>query len=313
MIVSRSEFILPNLGAFVMGLAWAATPALNLFNSLAPLILTFAIVNLSSAIGAQVNTLSDYALDSQDSRKKSLLAALNKFGQMRLKYILAIEFLIAAALSILLAAIVGKPVLLILWLLGISLGCSYSAPPLRLKSRSWLAFVSLVLVLSILPTFFIYYTFTSEISPLFFVALAGLTLTVYGVIVPTETRDYFGDKAMGSITMTVHIGLTKASFIAIILLIAGGALNATALFLGFLIGTYPILSLSVIAIIVAVAIVLRQFMKLHRLCREYDKKNDESTAQAIVDLSANNPKWIMLVTQTYSIIALILLASRLLG
>jgi 4-hydroxybenzoate polyprenyltransferase len=294
-----------------MGLAWAATPSLNLAESVVPLVLTFVIVNLSSAIGAQVNTLSDYALDSRDARKKSLVTALNSFGQTRLKYILTAEFLLAAALTVLLTAIVEKLLLLIPWLAGISLGCSYSAPPLRLKSRSWLAFVSLVLVLSILPTFFIFYTFTSEINLLFLLSLAGLTLTVYGVIVPTETRDYFGDKTMGITTMTVQIGLTKASLVGITLLVAGGVLNGTALFLGLLYGNYPMLSIFVIAIIAAVSIVLRQFVKLYRLCNEYDKKNDETTAQAIVDLSANNPKWIMLVTQIYSILSLILLVSRL--
>jgi 4-hydroxybenzoate polyprenyltransferase len=294
-----------------MGLAWAASPSLNLIGSLVPLVLTFVVVNLSSAIGAQVNTLSDYALDSQDSRKKSIVAALNSFGQTKLKYILAAEFVIAAVLSILLVVIVGKPLLLILWLAGISLGCSYSAPPLILKSRSWLAFVSLVLVLSILPTFFIFYTFSSEVSLLFLLALAGLTLTVYGVIVPTETRDYFGDKAMGITTMTVHIGLTKASLVAIILLIVGGALNGTALFLGLFYGHYPILIIFLIAVAAAIAIVLQQFVKLYNLCKEYDNQNDKTTGQAIVDLSANNPKWIMLVTQTYSILSLVLLVSRL--
>jgi 4-hydroxybenzoate polyprenyltransferase len=311
MIVSRSEFLLPNLGAFVMGLAWAASPSLNLVESAVLLILTFIIVNLSSAIGAQVNTLSDYALDSRDSRKKSLVAALNSFGQTRLKSILMAEFLIAALLSVLLTVIVGKPLLLVLWLAGISLGCSYSAPPLRLKSRSWLAFVSLVLVLSILPTFFIFYTFTSEISLLFLLALSGLTLTVYAVIVPTETRDYFGDKAMEITTMTVHIGLTKSSLVSIILLIAGGALNGTALFLGLFYGRYPILSIFLIVVVAAISIVLKQFVKLYRLCKEYDVNNNEMTAQAISDLSANNPKWIMLVTQTYSILSLVLLVGRL--
>jgi 4-hydroxybenzoate polyprenyltransferase len=311
MIVSRSEFLLPNLGAFVMGLAWAASPSLNLVGSAVLLFLTFIIVNLSSAIGAQVNTLSDYTLDFRDSRKTSLVAALNSFGQARLKSILMVEFLIAALLSVLLTVIVGKPLLLILWLAGISLGCSYSVPPLRLKSRSWLAFVSLVLVLSILPTFFIFYTFTSEISLLFLVALSGLTLTVYAVIVPTETRDYFGDKATGITTMTVHIGLTKASLVSIILLIAGGALNGTALFLGLFYGSYPVLSIFLIAVVAAISIVLKQFVKLYRLCKEHDANNSEMTAQAIVDLSANNPKWIMLVTQTYSILSLVLLVSRL--
>ena len=311
MIVSRSEFILPNLGAFVMGLAWAANPSLNLIDSVVPLVLAFVVVNLSSAIGAQVNTLSDFTLDSQDARKKSLVTALNSFGQTRLKYILAAEFLVATILSIFLTVIVGKPALFLMWLAGISLGCSYSAPPLTLKSRSWLAFVSLLLVLSILPTFFIFYTFASTLNPLFLLSLAGLTLTVYAVIVPTETRDYFGDKAMGIKTMTVHIGLTKASLVSIILLITGGAMNGTALSLGLLYGSYPIVSIFVVAVIAAISIVLKQLVKLYRLCKEYNKKNDETTAQAIVNLSANNPKWIMLVTQTYSILSLVLLVSRL--
>ena len=68
--ISRSEFILPNLGSLIMGLAWGASPPLNLINGIILMILSFSIINISSAIGAQANTLSDYELDLKDERKK---------------------------------------------------------------------------------------------------------------------------------------------------------------------------------------------------------------------------------------------------
>jgi chlorophyll synthase len=205
----------------------------------------------------------------------------------------------------------AKPVLLLLWVVGISLGCLYSAPPLRIKSRSWLAPVTLILVLAVFPILFAYFTFTSELNPLFLLALAGLALTVYGVIVPTEIRDYFGDKAMGIETMTVHLGLVKASLFSIILLSLGGTLIATAFFVTFAYGQYPILSLSVLAIAVADLIVLRKLKRLYSLSKKYENSNGQnSIEQEITRFSANNPKGIMLVTQTYSLISIIMLASK---
>jgi 1,4-dihydroxy-2-naphthoate octaprenyltransferase len=115
-------------------------------------------------------------------------------------------------------------------MVGISLGYAYSAAPFRLKSRSWLAPVSLILVLGVFPVLFVYYTFTSEMNFLFIISLAGLALTIYGVIIPTEIRDYFGDKAMEIETMTVHLGLIKVSFLSIILLAASAILTVTEFF-----------------------------------------------------------------------------------
>lgn len=312
--ISRAEFLLPNLGSLVMGLAWGASSPLNVVDTVVLVALSFTVINLSSAIGAQANTLSDYELDSKDDRKKYLVEALNKFGQKRLKSLLLFEFLSALALVLLLAAIEGKPTLLLLWVVGISLGCAYSAPPLRLKSRSWLALGSLVLVLSILPTFFVYYTITTELNPLFLISLAGLTLTVYGLIVPTETRDYSGDKSMGIETMTVHLGLAKASLFGIALLVAGSLLMGTGLFLGLFYGHYPVLVVFLLAIAVAVLIVLKQYGQLYRLSRDYESSSASSFIEKeIVDLSANNPKWIMLVTQSYSLTSIVLLLSKLLS
>jgi hypothetical protein len=61
--ISRAEFLLPNLGSLIMGLAWGVTSDIGLTNLIILIILSFSIINLSSAIGAQINTLSDYELD----------------------------------------------------------------------------------------------------------------------------------------------------------------------------------------------------------------------------------------------------------
>jgi 4-hydroxybenzoate polyprenyltransferase len=310
-IISRAEFLLPNLGSLIMGLAWGVTPALDFTSLVVLLALSFTIINLSSAIGAQINTLSDYELDSKDNRKKRLVQALDSFGRNRLKGLMIIELLSTLALVSLFMLIQGKPILLLMWVLGISLGWTYSAPPLRLKSRSWLAPAALILVLAVFPVLFAYYTFTSEMNPFFLLSLTGLALTVYAVIIPTEIRDYFGDRAMNIQTMTVHLGLVKASLLSIALLATGAMLTSAAFVLEFIHGQHPLLSVPLLAIPVAAIIVLGKFRKLYLLSKEYaHSKEQGSIEEEIVSLSAHNPQWIMLITQTYSLLSIILLASK---
>ena len=309
--VSRAEFLLPNLGSLIMGLAWGATPSTSIGDLVVMIVLSFAIINVSSAIGAQANTLSDRELDSKDERKKQLVEATNSFGANRLKKVLIIEFALTLILVFLFMSIQQKPILLLLWIVGICLGCAYSLPPTRLKSRKWLAPISLILVLAIFPVLFAYYTFTTEMNLFFLMSLAGLALTVYGVIIPTEIRDYFGDKAMGIETMTVRLGLVKASLLSIILLIAGAILTGTAFFLEWAYGQHLWLSVFLLAIPVAVIFVLGKFKRLYSLSKELaSSKNQSSVAENIVSLSAHNPQWIMLVTQVYSLMSIILLISK---
>jgi len=310
-IISRAEFLLPNLGSLIMGLAWGASPPLILTDMLISVVLLFTIINLSSAIGAQVNTISDYELDSRDYRKKELVRALDSFGHNQLKKALIAEFAVTLVLVVMFMLAKAKPALLVMWVVGISLGCLYSAPPLRIKSRSRLAPVTLILVLAIFPVLFAYFTFTSELNPVFLLALAGLASTVYGVIIPTEIRDYFGDKAMGIKTMTVHLGLVKASLFSIMLLSFGGTLVGTTFFIAFVYGQYPILILLVLTIAVTYLIVLRKIKKLYVLSKEYENSNGHNPiAKEITSFSENNPKWIMLVTQTYSLMSIVMLISK---
>ena len=312
-IISRSEFLLPNLGSLIMGLAWGATPPLGLIDGLILIVLSFSIINLSSAIGAQANTLSDYELDLKDERKKELVQALDSFGHKKVKTVLIIEFCLTLVLVSIFMLIEQKPILLPLWIMGISLGVAYSAPPFRLKSRSWVAPVSLILVLAIFPVLFAFYTFTFEINTFFLISLGGLALTIYGVIIPTEIRDYFGDKAMNIETMTVRLGLSRATSLGIVLLSAGAVLTGTALFLEWSFNQQLRFSIFIPAIPLAVVFVLTKFRKLYSLSKEYEKSNSQNRSvleEKIVNLSSDNPKWIMLVTQTYSLLSIMLLASK---
>ena len=68
--ISRAEFIMPNLGSLILGLAWGATPTMSLATLAVLIILSFTIINGSSAIGAQINTLSDYDLDLETDEKE---------------------------------------------------------------------------------------------------------------------------------------------------------------------------------------------------------------------------------------------------
>jgi 4-hydroxybenzoate polyprenyltransferase len=141
-------------------------------------------------------------------------------------------------------------------------------------------------------------------------SLFGLALTVYGVIVPTEIRDYFGDKAMSIETFTVKIGLVQASALAIYLLSVGSALIFLGFLLEFLYTSYWYLAIVLAAIPIAVTFVLIQLKKLYSLSKEYSANSNVSLENEIVNLSARNPQWIMIVTQTLSAISIILLLSK---
>ena len=309
--ISRAEFLLPNLGSLIMGLAWGATSSESIVDLAVLIALSFIIINLSSAIGAQANTLSDRELDERDPRKEQLVKAMNSFRLDRLKKVLVIELLLTLILVSLFMYIQQKPVLLFLWVIGISLGCGYSLKPIRFKSRKWLAPISLILVLGIFPVMFAYYTFTNELNLFFIISLAGLALTVYGVIIPTEMRDYFGDKAMGIETLTVTLGLVRASILAIVLLATGATLTAIGFLLQFTYSQHYILSIFLVAIPVAALFVLKQFGRLYFLSKECEESNkSEINQEKIVNLSAHNPQWIMIITQTYSAISIILLLSK---
>jgi len=311
--VSRPEFLPANCSSLVMGLAWSVEPGLGgmVWETVFLAGLVLAVLTFVSAIGAQLNTLSDRELDAKEPRKQYLVKALGALGQSKLKRILIFEFLTSLPFLIVLVSFQPKPGLVLLWIFGHFLAYAYSVAPIRLKSRSWMAMLSLLLVLSILPVSFVYFAFTSEVTPLFLLFLAGEAMHVYAVIVPTETRDYWIDKANGVKTMTVWLGLVKAAILAIALLSIGGILMGTAFALAISM-QFPVLAVSLLAVLVADIVILRNYRTLYELSKRYSSAGDNSTAERIVELSARNPRWINLAQQSILIMSLVLLAAKLL-
>lgn len=313
-VVSRPEFLPANSASLIIGLSWGLTlPADIVWGLAVPLVLAFVVLTLVAAFAAQINTLSDHELDLKDETKEGLVQAMSQIGTKKVKIAMIAELSLSLFLLLLLYLIQGKIALLLMWAAAVFLAYSYSAPPLRLKSRSWFAVITLVIVLSILPVTFVTYVFTTSLDYSFFLFLSGQALTVYGVIVPAEIRDYFGDKAMGIATMTVRLGLTKACLLGIALLSLGGTLAGVGLFLRLAYSALPILSVFLIAMAIAYLYILEKYRKLYAFSKGLAaSENQKSAEQDIVRIAEKNPKWITLITQTIVLMCLVLLIAKLL-
>jgi 4-hydroxybenzoate polyprenyltransferase len=311
--VSRPEFLPANLGSLFLGFSWAISPPVTFTWDLAILVaLCFFTISLVSAFGAQLNTLGDYDLDLTDKRKKHLTDAIDKLGRRKVKLFIVTEFLLSLVPLYLMYQIEGKLTLVLLWVAGTFLAFAYSTPPIRFKKRSWLEMITIILVLSVIPMLFVFYTFAPELNLIFLIFLTGQALTVYSVIIPTEIRDYFTDKPMGVNTMAVRLGLVRSSLLSILMMSIGGTLCGTAFFLVFFYGSYPILTVFLLSIVLADGYVLRQYKRLYSLSKKYDSNKASSVADAITDLAAHNPKWITVVTQSLVLLSVILLAYKIL-
>jgi 4-hydroxybenzoate polyprenyltransferase len=271
------------------------------------------VITLVAAYAAQINSLSDYELDKKDETKKELVQAMSQLEPKKLKAVMLAELSLSLIILVFLSLLQGRIALLLIWIPAVFLAHSYSAPPLRLKSRSWFAAITLMFVLSVLPVSFVTYVFTTALDSSFILFLTGQALTVYGVIIPAEIRDYFGDKAMGVATMTVRLGLAKASFLSIALLGVGGTLCGAGLFLRLASGRLPILSAFLAVMAVAYLYVLGKFWKLYGLSKKLGVSESQNlTEQEIVKLASENPRWITLITQIIVVMCVILLIAKIL-
>ncbi len=310
--VSRPEFLPANSASLIIGLAWGLTlPIADIVGGLVvPLVLAFTVISLLGAYAAHINTLSDYETDKTDDTKKELVAAMTQVGKSRLLKIMAVELALSLVFLLVLTFTQDKLFFLGLWGVAALLAYAYSAPPLRLKSRALAAPITLMIVLSILPVTFVTYVFTSNPPFAFWLFLAGQALTVYGVIVPAEIRDYFSDKASGTVTNTVKLGLVKASLFGLGLLAVGGTLCAVGFAFAFLNATAPLLGSLLIVMLAVYVYVLSKYVQLFKLSRQLG--NSGSVEREIVDLAAKNPKWITMVTQSIMFISIVLLIAKIL-
>jgi 4-hydroxybenzoate polyprenyltransferase len=309
--VSRPEFLpAMGLGGFLIGFSWGVAPPATAPPLLIPAVLALAVLTLSALIGAQVNTIADSSLDKADPRKAQLVSALVMVGEKRLLSVILLEFFITFILVLVLANLQGKFGLLLLWLAGICLGYAYSAAPIRLKSRSYLSIVPLILVLCIFPVLFVYYTFNAHYDPVFLLFLVGQGIASYSLVIATEIPDYFEDQAMGVRTVTVRLGLLRASRWSLLLLITGGILVIAA-FAWEMTAIDPFLNVFLLFIAGVYYVVARKLMKLVNLSKlQEEAEETEVRKDEILQLARQSPGWITLVGQASMIVSLVFLAGK---
>ncbi len=305
--VSRPEFLPANSASLLIGIGWGLTLPTNLiWGFLIPLLLAFITISLIGAFAAQINTLSDSLLDSKDQTKENLVAALSQINRQKLKIIMISEIALSFVPLAILITLEKKPELIIFWLAAVFLAYAYSSQPLRLKSRGLLAVLSLLVVLSILPITFIVYIFTNQLTLPFWIFLIGQALTVYGLIIPAEIRDYFSDKKEGVTTNTVKIGLINSSVLGMALLVIGGLLAASGLIFYFMRSSFPWAVAFLLIMGIAYVQILRKYWRIYSLSKKYSIDGDGDPIEGqIVKFASENPKWITLITQTIMLMAII--------
>lgn len=298
------EFIPANSASVVIGFAWAASqPASFTLQTVGFLAFLFIVLSAVGTLGAHWNTYSDFELDSDDPTKKELHRSLLALGKNTLMRIIWVEVLLATIIFVLFYLTHGDPRLIALWLVAICLAYAYSMPPLRFKARGILAFISLCLVLSILPVLFVYLSTNPHVSQEFIVFLIGHTMVIYSLIIPTEIRDYVVDRDHQVTTMTVCLGLKKAIVFDLILLGLGTALILGGYFYSELFHLAPVLRVFLVLPLLCNALVFSKLLKLRKLINLPSKKSEGAIVEAF-RLAENNPQWITISSMGSLMIAI---------
>ena len=72
----------------------------------------------------------------------------------------------------------------------------------------------------------------------------------------------------------------------------------------------PYSLVSLLALLVADAIILRNYWRLYTLSKQYSLSGDASLADGIAELSSGNPKWINLAQLSIVVLAIVLVVAR---
>ncbi|MDB9823008.1 prenyltransferase [Deltaproteobacteria bacterium] len=143
-------------------------------------------------------------------------------------FTMSIFFLVLSLTSAILLMYAGKPLVLLLGLLGLFAGWSYSAPPLQLMSRGWGEIV-IFFAFGPLVTLGAYYVNTGSMSLEAFALGFPQGFLIMGVIWINQFPDYQADKAAGKKNLVVRLGpgisrylycmIMILSFISVVLLV----------------------------------------------------------------------------------------------
>lgn len=115
---------------------------------------------------------------------------------------------------------------------------------------------------------------------------------------------------MGIETMTVRLGLVKASLLSIGLLSLGGILCGTGFLLKLAYSRYPVFTVFLLVMAVAHAYIFNKYLQLYRLAKGHASNPQQDSIDKITELAAQNPRWITIITQTIVFMSLILIVVK---
>ena len=307
--ITRVEFIPANSASILIGFAWAIEKhyVFN-FNTIGLLLSLFFVLSSVGTLGAHWNSYSDHELDSEDPTKKELHKSLSNLGKKQLKNIIIVEFGLAAVIFLLFWHQRGDLNLLGIWIAATFFAFNYSMPPMRFKAKNLLAFISLCLVLSILPIMFVFLSTNQSLNKEFVLFLIGHTLVVYSLIIPTEIRDYEVDMSHKISTMTVWLGLKKAIILAQNLIVVGTVFIITSYYRTELFNNNLFPSISLLFILGGNGFVFYKLNQLRKII--YLSDNTGNQNQEVSDFAKDNPKWITISSTGSMVVALITIVGK---
>ncbi len=230
-------------------------------------------------IGCSLNCLSDYPVDRLDTGRKARLAtAIDRAGTRSLLIVNLVEIVFATALSTWLVAQYGKPLLLVLWLLGLGVAYLYSFEPVRFKRRNLLNPAALLIIIYATPLFFVYHLLSPVWDPFDVAVLAFYCLQMIPMFLVSDVCDYEQDRAKNVRNPCVTYGRVAITWITTGIYIVA-CLGALGLFLGE--GKSPTFGRIGLIVLGGLAYlwVVSQFLTLTRLSRAIDAAHGEDATR----------------------------------
>jgi 4-hydroxybenzoate polyprenyltransferase len=197
----RHEYFLGQaVGWFAIFLLWYRP-------EISPDIFTIALTLLYSAIfylcGFLANSIWDADLEIEYANEKRQLAqSVYKTGKKRLLAMLLLGLFISFLLSLWLSIRLGSYIPTGFFLIGSLMGVGYSAPPFRWKERGFLLHAfSLGISGMMLPMLLIVGVMNNGFDWQVLLLALGYTLTLYGLEIGNQMKDYAYDKERGVKTL----------------------------------------------------------------------------------------------------------------
>ena len=271
-----------------------------------------AVWLLAYWVGSSLNCLADYEVDRIDTGHKSrLAAAVDAAGVKPLLLINGAEALLATGLTIYLYLDLRKPLLLVLWGLGLLIAVFYSFEPIRFKRRNLLNPLALDAIVYLLPFLYVYHLLANQWNQFDVMVIVVYSLQMLSMFLADEVSDHDEDAQTGVNNPCVRYGRVWTSRLAMIIY-ACSAVAILALFTYQVPGRFLGKGIATMVAVVIYAWVILEFHTLFILSRQIEKTDNEDQKRELtskIKKFSKTPMWLM--TTSLAIMAIVIVFARL--